>query len=348
MQLTTATAAPTHGWLRSPGFDSVFIVGIMGLALLVGFIVVQHPTSFGIVLTLNLWLLGYHHVIATYTRLVFDRDSFQQHKALVLYLPIAVLLATGLIGATLGAKGLFSIYLYWQWWHYTRQSEGIAKAYAKKSEQSLSEPDWLTKIIFWVVPIDAIVNLTFKSPGAFLGLPIYGVPIPYEIVYVLDCAAMACLALWSYQQFRALKQGKLALPYTLYVFSHFMIFYIAYVFVRDINIGWLIVNVWHNAQYIAFVWLFNQKRFKDGVDPERRFLSAISQPNRLVLYLGVCLAISTSLYYGFSSISHYVSYNYHFMFMIIIYQTINFHHYIVDSVIWKLRKKSIQTTLGLT
>jgi hypothetical protein len=32
---------------------------------------------------------------------------------------------------------------------------------------------------------------------------------------------------------------------------------------------------------------------------------------------------------------------------IIIYQTINFHHYIVDSIIWKARKKPMREALGL-
>ena len=33
--------------------------------------------------------------------------------------------------------------------------------------------------------------------------------------------------------------------------------------------------------------------------------------------------------------------------MIVMYMTINFHHYIVDSVIWKVRKKPLQQTLGI-
>jgi hypothetical protein len=32
---------------------------------------------------------------------------------------------------------------------------------------------------------------------------------------------------------------------------------------------------------------------------------------------------------------------------LVIYQSINFHHYIVDSVIWKVRRKPLQTTLGI-
>jgi hypothetical protein len=31
----------------------------------------------------------------------------------------------------------------------------------------------------------------------------------------------------------------------------------------------------------------------------------------------------------------------------VVYQTINFHHYIVDSVIWKVRRKNIQQTLQI-
>ena len=33
--------------------------------------------------------------------------------------------------------------------------------------------------------------------------------------------------------------------------------------------------------------------------------------------------------------------------ILVAYQTINFHHYIVDGIIWKVRKKKLQQTLGL-
>jgi hypothetical protein len=32
---------------------------------------------------------------------------------------------------------------------------------------------------------------------------------------------------------------------------------------------------------------------------------------------------------------------------LIIQQTINYHHYIVDAVVWKVRKKPLRATLGL-
>jgi hypothetical protein len=31
----------------------------------------------------------------------------------------------------------------------------------------------------------------------------------------------------------------------------------------------------------------------------------------------------------------------------VVYQGINFHHYVVDAVIWKVRKKSLRENLGI-
>ena len=61
---------------------------------------------------------------------------------------------------------------------------------------------------------------------------------------------------------------------------------------RQLNHGWLVLNIWHNAQYILTVWLFNNNRFKEGM-------------------------------------------------------AINFHYYVVDAVIWKVRRKPVQQNFGI-
>ena len=35
------------------------------------------------------------------------------------------------------------------------------------------------------------------------------------------------------------------------------------------------------------------------------------------------------------------------MASVVVYQTINFHHYVVDGLIWKVRKPRLQQTLAL-
>jgi hypothetical protein len=108
-----------------------------------------------------------------------------------------------------------------------------------------------------------------------------------------------------------------------------------------VDCGWLVLNVWHNAQYLLFVWMFNANRFKDGVDPEDRLLSTISEEQRTLLYTGVCLAISTALYLAIGHVAAVLP------VALVTYQAINFHRYVVDGVIWKVRKKSLRETLQI-
>ena len=110
--------------------------------------------------------------------------------------------------------------------------------------------------------------------------------------------------------------------------------------------GW-VINVWHNAQYLFFVWLFNTNRFRKGVEPKARFLSTISQPGNGWRYFGVCMALTTIIYVairlgGDTLLAIGIP------SLIVVYQAINFHHYIVDALIWKARKAPMQKTLDLS
>ena len=140
--------------------------------------------------------------------------------------------------------------------------------------------------------------------------------------------------LWTARRLVAALQGRLATAHTLYMLTHIVIFGIAYVWTSDITFGWLMIDIWHNAQYILFVWLFNNRRFANGVDAQARFLSYISQSGRMWLYLLVCLGVTGVVYLGvlravdwllLASLSA----------TIVLYQIVNFHHYIVDALIWR-------------
>src|SRR5688572_27445063 len=88
--------SPRAGLLRGTKFDVTYVAGIACLALLSGLFVSSNPKLFPAVFVLNGWLLGYHHVVSTFTRLTFDRDSFNQHRFLITQLPIIVLFAVAL------------------------------------------------------------------------------------------------------------------------------------------------------------------------------------------------------------------------------------------------------------
>jgi len=109
------------------------------------------------------------------------------------------------------------------------------------------------------------------------------------------------------------------------------VFPVGYVAIESIDAGWIALNIWHNAQYIAFVWLQNNRSFGDragasgraGGRAGRQFMSWLSRRRNLWAYLGVCLGISTAFYAGlyYSAAAPGLG----LAVLMVVYQTINFH-----------------------
>lgn len=333
-------------WIRSATFDLGFILGLLALASLTGTTVLLFPQLFWPVLTLDLWFLGYHHVISTYTRICFDRQSFRDNGVLIYGFLPAVAAVTLLLAWQFGIWLIVSVYFYWQWWHYTRQSWGISRAYRSKDRHRMFDEGWLDQAIFYAVPVTGILTRSNQDPQTFIGLDLWSIPVADAVVQAAWAFTIPLLAYWLWRRCTAWRAGRLAVVHTLYMLSHFTIFSLGYLLISDITIGWLVINIWHNAQYILFVWLFNSRRFKHGIDPRARFLSYISQPGRLWLYLLTCVAITGVFYLSVLGTMQWLFYA-GLSATIVFYQIVNFHHYVVDSLIWKVRKPQLRETLGL-
>jgi hypothetical protein len=333
-------------WIRDERFDSTFIFGLLFLALITGAVVIAEPRLFYPVLVIDLWFLGYHHVIATYTRLCFDRQSLRENRSLIFGLLPAVAAATLLAAWQLGIWVVVTTYFYWQWWHYARQSWGMSRIYRSKRPDALYEDGWLDTAIFYALPVTGILVRSSQGHESFLGLELRTFPVPGIAATATAVVTAGLLAYWVMRRVEAARQGRLSPVHTLYMLTHFAIFAAGYCLVSDINVGWLMINIWHNAQYILFVWLFNTKRFRNGIDPEARFLSYISQPGRLWLYMVTCLAITGAIYWGVLRTIDWLFFA-GLSATLVLYQIVNFHHYLVDSVIWKVRKPKMQATLDL-
>jgi hypothetical protein len=332
------------GALRGRTYDSMLILGTALLGLTAGAVVLNLPQLFYPVLLIDLWFFGYHHVIATYTRLFFDRSSARQNWFFLTVVPVVVLLVTLTLLAVFDIWAIVTLYLYWQWFHYTRQSWGISRAYARKA--GIGGDDWLTKAAFYLLPLWGILYRSWQAPDKFLGLEVKTLPVPGIAVDIVAVAAIVCAAWWLTLRVRAILRGEPPL-YTLYAATHFTVFAIGYIVVQDISSGWLIINIWHNAQYLLFVWLYNVRRHGGNTPSGARLLSWMSRPGHWPIYLAVCLA-GTAIFYGM------ITYLANLAFAglatgitLIFYQAVNFHHYVVDSIIWKLRKAPLQAALGL-
>ena len=331
--------ATPRTYIRSREFDSTLLLAPILAGLAAALVVTADPRLYPFLLLADLWLLGYHHVVATYTRLAFDTRSLRRNRVLAVDLLVFVTLATLAVAMTAGAWVIATAFLYLQWFHYMRQGYGIARMYyrATPAGQTPGTRDLAADFVVYLVPIYGIAARSSTMGNAFLGLPVKPVVLPEAIVTLLGVMAAAAVIAWVFKATRAALNETLDLQYTGFIVSHIAIFLVAYVFVSDVNAGWLAINVWHNFQYVLVVWMSNAKRYASGIDPTARFLSRLSQPGRVTMYFACCLAITTIVYALLDRFTVLVLGG-GMAITLGVYMGINFHHYIVDALIWKRRQ----------
>jgi len=226
------------GWLSGPRFDRHFIGSTATIAILSGLIVAANPSLFLPILLLDLWLLGYHHVVSTYTRLCFDADSWRQRGWMIYGLLPAVCVAVTILGVTVGMWLLATIYLYWQWFHYTRQSYGIAQAYRRAAAGdggAIIENERLSHLVFYLVPLWGILHRAHQGTETFLSVPVWHPPVPGIAVDIVAASAIAGLVWWITSRISQWRQGRLAIGHTCFVISHFAVFYVGYIAIESID-----------------------------------------------------------------------------------------------------------------
>ncbi len=314
----------------------MLVLGVLAFALAAGGTAFLVPALFGWIVYADFWLLAYPHVASTYTRIAFDRKSARQHWFLLVGLPPLVFLATASATWLGGVIALNTIYFYWQTYHYTRQSYGIARAYRRASGAASTGRDLASDVVVFAFPMWGLMHRAHQQPAKFYASPLWSPPIPHAFVVATGALAMTALAVWIVRTLRALDKGA-APGYALFVLSHVIVTVVSYIAIPEITYGWLFINIWHNAQYLFFVWAHNARQFRHGFDEEHPLLSRISQPNRVGIYVLVCLGLSAAVYLTLGQATSILSGG-ALPLVLICHQTVNFHHYLVDAVIWRTRK----------
>lgn len=343
--LPVAIAPKTHIWTES--FDTTLLVAPLAAGLAAAAVATANQPLYPILLVADLWLLGYHHVIATYTRLAFDGQSLRRNRFLAVDLLLIVTAVTLVAAMSAGVWIIASAFLYLQWFHYMRQGYGIARMYFRATPQGQrpGARDWAADLVIYLVPIYGIAARSSSIGTQFLALPVRALVLPDAVVTLLGMLAAAAVTVWLVRNVRAALNEGVDLAYAAFTLSHVTIFMLAYIVIADANNGWLAINVWHNFQYVLVVWMANAKRYATGVDSSARLLSRISQPGRAIAYFATCLGITT-LVYGLLNRFTVLVLGGGMGLTVGIYMGINFHHYVVDALIWKRRPALAKAQLG--
>jgi hypothetical protein len=324
--------------IKSEAFDTGLLLLPLGTGLAAAGAVLANPGLFAMMLVADLWLLGYHHVVATYTRLAFTADAFRRNRFLAFDLLVLMTVATLALAFTAGAWVVATAFLYLQWFHYMRQGYGLARMYfrATPDGQAAGARDLATDLVIYLVPIYAIAARSATMGAVFLDLPVKTLVLPNEAITALGLAAAIAGVAWVRRTAVAFSRGTLDVLYTGFVLSHVAIFLIAYVAIENSDVGWLAINVWHNFQYVMVVWMMNTKRHAGSGEPATTFIARLSQPGRTARYFLCCISISTVIYLLLGRLVFAMGGG--MAVTVGIYMGINFHHYVVDALIWKRKR----------
>ena len=339
MESVAATAAaPPRSFVWNESFDATLLVAPIALGLLAAAVVTANPALYAAVVVADLWFLGYHHVVSTYTRLGFSSRGLLRNRFLALDLLLVIVLATTVLAFTAGAWVVASAFLYLQWFHYMRQGYGISRMYFRTTPDGhvTGARDLVANAVIYVVPIFAIAQRSMTMGDTFLAMPVKTIVPPQIVVTALAVAAAVTIGAWFLRFGQRVGSGTADLRYEGFVFSHIIIFLVAYVWIDDANVGWLAINVWHNLQYVMVVWMVNVKKYAGRVDGGEPLLSRISQPGRPLTYFACCLVITTVVYLVLNQFTVLVMGG-GLAATLGVYMGINFHHYVVDAMIWKRR-----------
>ncbi|MCZ8155692.1 MAG: hypothetical protein O9264_06215 [Leptospira sp.] len=327
-------------WIKGPYFDLAFIFGIVLLAGLMSGITVFWPLLFIPVLTVHSWLFGYEHLWATFTKLIAHPDDRKRHRTLIFIAPGFVLIGIVSVGYTFELRGLYVLYFFGQFFHTVRQSWGIAQTYRRTAGGIKWDPIRLSEITLWSVPIWGLLHRCAQQPEEFLFQNFWLPTVPQTVVYIFGSASCLLWSYWIFTRVAAFKRGEFAVGHTLYMLSHFAVYFFSYILIEELCSGWLLVNVWHNVQYIAFVWVYNRKRFVNGRDAKAPLLSWLSQAGslRAIFYILATIAFALPFYYLLPQLGLTLDTIFKAVAVpiaVILAMSLTFHHYIVDGIIWK-------------
>jgi hypothetical protein len=328
------------GWLKDRPFDLTLIFGVTALACAMGGSVAVEPALFVPMLSVHAWFFSFDHVASTYTRLAGRREDRQRHRFLLFGLPLLLFTAIFLAGQRHGIEPLASAYFLFQWFHTTRQSWGIAQHYRRAAGGLPSEPRWFSEVTLWSLPVWGLLNRCQQQPGRFLSMDLWLPPVPGAVVDAAGALSVLLVTVYFFRKLRALRRGESSIAHALYMATHLLVFALAYLVIDDLHAGWLIVNVWHNVQYLAYVWLQNRARFGENVRDEAPILSWLCRGGgvRAFAYFAALLAISvpvfTAIYAATDRVDLWLDGKV-ISFTLVVALTVNFHHYVADAVIWR-------------
>lgn len=245
--------------------------------------------------------------------------------------------------------GVMLILLCWSVWHFLMQTYGFARIYDARAgvfDPVTQRLDFAlciawsgTCLLFAPGRMSEYLSLALKSGvTSVLALPFTEIRNIWFIATIVITLLFAVNAFWRALHGDPVNVAKLSL-----FASTFLFFWFCAVSLTNFLIGIAMFELFHDVQYLAIVWLFNQNRVRN--DPQiGSFTHFLFRPGggRWIVYLGLVLA------YGFVAfVAERLSTGRLQQVLFGVVAASNLLHFYYDGFIWKIRDTATSEALDL-
>ncbi len=350
--MTTATATSTtrdHRWIISPVQDTLFFIftPVLAFAILVPLRTLWDSPAIQFVI-LCFFALGHH--FPTWLRAYGEPDLLNNYKEKFIIAPVVVLAVVGLAQFYV-LHGLFLMVVIWEVWHLFMQHYGVMRIYDAKQKIFAKRDvhlDWLLTffafltVIFYsaeymhrIFDTYLKVGLTFFDPAVFAILQ----PLLLAITLVIAAAYV-----WNIVQ-RLHRRQPVSWPKIASMASVLFLAFFGFIYIGDLVIGYAAFAMYHDVQYFAIVWVYDNQLVNKGQKRTTAFLRTLFASRALplvALYMLVCFSYgSINLLVGYLNSGLAIK----IVEIFVISSTLL--HYYYDGVIWKVRQRETRAYLGV-
>lgn len=327
------------GLMRGPWFDSLFIFVPLALCFIAYHFLFSHSFmaagGLGTVILIYSAYFSTGHAMSTFSRVIWNKESFKKYHWLLIATPAAIAVILYFVVNTYGVAFLMTTYFVLQWFHYVRQGYGLSQVYRRS--HNVTDPEWLHQSVIYLIPLGGLLYRMTTPDLKFLFSPLYTVPELSLLVMPVMGLGVTMFIVWLFRRALDIYNGKPVVGYTLFVLTHILVFYLAFVHINDATIGWIGSAFWHATQYLFFVWHFNKRQAESAGGYTNWFQWVAVSMFIFIpgfLFFGDFMTSGWAWLQGELQLAAATAVALNLAFL--------YNHYLADAILWRRQKKTYQ------
>ena len=346
--MPSRTAATTSSpWITSAGPDLVLFVATPVLILPLILLTLRFAGPASLYLYVAAFgALGHH--LPGMMRAYGDRALFSRFRVRFTIAPVFLVAVCLYFAFTEPKTTVLLVYL-WGVWHAAMQTHGFLRIYDTKRQSTARLTATLDQATCLCWFAAAVLLSPTRIPYVLEGLYMAGVPtIPVAVIgwaqHAVTVATAAITLAFAVNAWATWRAGRPQSPVKLLLITATVAWWwYTNVIIPNLLVGIAMWELFHDVQYLAIVWLFNQKRAQ--TDPEvgafTRFVFGRGRAMVLV-YLGLILA-----YGSLDLVSKSLPSDFPAKVLSGVLAASALLHFYYDGFIWKMRERGTRASLGI-